>query len=62
MKKRTYKSRSCTESIPTNEVHKPEIGRYVMIDGKDVFIPSNDFNKYEWINHKVLKSKFKDDK
>lgn len=28
MKKRTYKTRSCGEFIPTNQIEKPIVGKY----------------------------------
>lgn len=41
MKKDSYKSRSCKETVTTSRIGKPEIGRYIEIDGKWTFRASS---------------------
>tara|TARA_R110000851_G_scaffold315229_5_gene477620 strand:+ start:14929 stop:15060 length:132 start_codon:yes stop_codon:yes gene_type:complete len=42
MRKDNYKSTKKSETIDVSKVDKPNIGRYIKIDGKFIFIPQED--------------------
>jgi len=37
-----YKNTRSSETIEPSKIHKPIIGKYVIIDGKEVFIEKNE--------------------
>lgn len=44
MKKQIHKSRGCKATMPSSKISKPEIGKYVKVNGEWVFRASKDIN------------------
>lgn len=54
MKNKTYKSRSCKETVDINSVARPITGRFKNVDGKEIFI-NKEIDDYIKLQFKTLK-------